>query len=184
MDGSPKARIGAVGREVGWPEACGDQQSSQRRGGACPLATGRGELGRIAELAVRAAQDQIATGGPTRERNHVVGVGAHQRLLGIAARRAEVAMPVAVEQEHARREDAGLGEALRQPARYGAEILADHQGAGACALEREDPQQVVERKAHIGALRSRATGRDPELTGESHDVIDAERAGVTEGRAQ
>ena len=52
------------------------------------------------------------------------------------------------------------------------------------ALEREDAEQVVGREAHVGSLGARPPRGDPELPKESHHVIDAERAGVAEGRAQ
>ena len=52
------------------------------------------------------------------------------------------------------------------------------------ALQRENPEQIGRRVAHVGALAAGRALRDPEQTKQAHHVVDAQRAGVAKGAAQ
>ena len=105
-------------------------------------------------------QREVVAGPPARKRRQVVRAGRDQRLGGIRVRRLEVARRVALEDQHAVRQHGVLGQRRAQLVGHGAEILADHEAAVAVALEREEPEQIVERIVDVGAV-----GRTPRPRG-------------------
>ena len=83
-----------------------------------------------------------------------------------------------------REKQAGAAHALLKAVRQGAEILADHHAAVAVALERDDPDQVVEGIRDIGALGRRTALGNPEQPHQPQHVVDAESAGTAHVRAE
>ena len=66
-----------------------------------------------------------------------------------------------------------------------AEVLADHDGAGALRLQRQHADHRLVVVAHVGALGRRAALRDPPEPEQPDDVVDADPAGVPQhGRDQ
>ena len=78
----------------------------------------------------------------------------------------------AFEPEHADAEQTVFLQAFAKAGRNRAEILADHNGLMPPRLERDQPQQVVERITQVRAvLRALAVGHEPE-TPQAENVID------------
>ena len=63
--------------------------------------------------------------------------------VGVGALEAEMVRPL--EREHAVAEHAGSHDGVRETGRAGAQILGDHQGLGAVALQPQHGEQRVER---------------------------------------
>ena len=187
-------------REIGMHRACELGRRGRDRGGIGgrarrqqPLALEREEEPRavlralderrlprpfVGQQPERSPDGEIAPVPEPRDRRQVMRRCGDQRLGRIGVRRCEAAVRVALEREHPVREDTARGERRAQLGRDGAEILADHHAAVAHAFERDDPEQVVERIAHVRTVRRRATRRHPVQPREPHRVIDAQRARV------
>ena len=73
-----------------------------------------------------------------------------------------------------------LGQLFAYLVLNGPEIFADDHRAGSIALERHDVEQLVTRKADVGAVRRFAALGDPEQTEQPHHVIDPERTAMVE----
>ena len=85
---------------------------------------------------------------------------------------------VPLEPQHAHPEDARLLQLVREAVRDGAEVLAENDGAVADALQRDQPEEVLQREGEVGAFgRGRPVRHDPEPR-EAHDVVDPHAAGV------
>ena len=66
--------------------------------------------------------------------------------------RHQAAVLVPLEEQDPVAQHAGLGHALAEAGRHGAQVLADDEAAMTLALEGQDAQQVVERVGDVGAL--------------------------------
>src|SRR6185312_7950181 len=64
---------------------------------------------------------------------------------------------IALEIEYTARQHVSRRHALAKPGRHGTEILADQYTFVALALERGNSEQIIERKAQIGAVGCRRT---------------------------
>jgi hypothetical protein len=142
---------------------------------------------RVVELPDRAAELHVAPRPPAGERRQVVRVDGGQRRRRVPARRPERPALLALEVQHLARQHAPARQRRRHVRRHRAQVLADDERAvapaRAAALEREHAEQRVGREAHVGAVAPAHPVGDPELAEEAERVVDAQRAGVRDGRA-
>ena len=80
---------------------------------------------------------------------------------GYASGRLELARRVALEDQHAVRQDGVLGQRRAQRVGNGPEILADHEAAVTVALERKQAEEIVERIVRRRRRRPAARPRGP-----------------------
>ena len=89
-----------------------------------------------------------------------------------------------LEPQHAIAQHIGRAQLFAQTVGDGSEVFADDKTFRALALQRQLPEEVVERIAQIGAFQSRGAVGHNEQADQPHDVIDAQRAGMAHVSAQ
>jgi hypothetical protein len=169
-------RVG--GRPVGWRrginQPLGGERGDQRGARLAPFRLRMGEPVRVQDLQARAFLE-IAFLPPTAEGRQVVGPPRHQGPRRVRRWRLEAAA-LALEHHQPVAEDAAFVEARAEVVGHGSQVLADHEAARAVALERDDPEEVRGRVAHVGAVDRLHAPRHPPQARDAHHVVDAQRS--------
>ena len=93
------------------------------------------------------------------------------------------AVVLVLEPQHGGAQDAARRQVVAHPRLDVAEVLADDDGAGAVRLEGEHADHRLVVVADVSARGRAETRRDPPQPEEPDDVVDAQRAGVPQHRA-
>src|SRR5690606_15699601 len=128
--------------------------------------------------AVRGLQLDVTAFPPALERREIVTPDRGERERRVGLRRDQTAVLVLLERQYSIRKDASLAHPLAKPFGHRAEVLADDEAAVADALERDDPDELVERIPDVGAVRRRLAACDPVLPHQAHRVVDPKASGV------
>src|SRR5205809_2296140 len=109
---------------------------------------------RLACVEVRANPEAL-------ERGEIVRPDGDDGIARIGRGPDELAVRVVRKIKRPRREHTDALETRADFVRHGAQVLANHHAAVALALEREDPEKIVERITHIRARAPPRAGRPP-----------------------
>ena len=145
--------------------------SRSRRASACA------SFDRLREQAEPRAQIDVVAREIARRGRQVMRVDRREQRLAVALGRGRT-VRVVLEPQHGGAQDAARSQILAHPRLDVAEILPDHDRAGAMRLEREHADHRLVVIADVRARGRPQPGGNPPQPEEADDVVDAQRAGV------